>query len=220
MLEAPRAVSMAPEASVIRPDTSARLIDMIADFIAVAPHHGDAHALRRLKANPGLIPALVTPDRRVFWVDIGRRRLTEWKYRDSIHSALVSRPDRELFSTSLELLTHPDLDALIGAPDGFIFHMSRCGSTLLARALARAEAHNVIIEGTPLHIELWHHLTQGWQTGTRHPQQDAILRGMIGILCRPRWRNQRNLLKFRSWNVLFAEDIGRVCFFIVIPPRS
>ncbi len=195
---------------MIRPDTSKRLISMIADFTAGAPHHSDVHALQRLKASPGLIPALVTPDWRVFWVDVGQRRLTEWKYRDSIHSALVSRPDRELFSTSLELLAHPELDALHGAPDGFIFHMSRCGSTLLARALARAKTHNVIIEGTPLHIELWHHLTRGWQTSTRHPQQDAILRGMIGMLCRPRWPDQRNFLKFRSWNVLFVEDICRV----------
>jgi len=76
------------------------------------------------------------------------------------------------------------------APQGFIFHMSRCGSTLVAQMLARSPRHIVVSEAAPIDFAV--------QTGN-----PDILRAMVLAFGRRRsGREQRLFVKLDSWHAL------------------
>ncbi len=79
------------------------------------------------------------------WVHIGRHRLTEPFFDDTIRQCLRV-PYTSLFrqNTRLETLEHLDEAAL--QPAGFIFHTSRCGSTLVSQMLASLPRTIVVSE--------------------------------------------------------------------------
>lgn len=100
-----------------------------------------------------------------------------------------------------------DLDALCRAVDdqpglppcGFVFHMSRCGSTLLAQSLATVPCHAVASEPAPLEAVL--------RAGGEGPPV-RWLRGMVGALGQARHAEQRRFfVKFDAWSIL---DLGVV----------
>jgi hypothetical protein len=78
-------------------------------------------------------------------------------------------------------------------PAGFIFHLSRCGSTLVSQLLAGSSAHRVISEAMPIDRAL------------RQPSGEAAsaaaLRAAIGLLGQPAVDSERRLyIKFDSWH--------------------
>ncbi|MBX3012667.1 MAG: hypothetical protein KF832_14220 [Caldilineaceae bacterium] len=161
----------------------------------------------------------------VQWLDVGAFRFTKTKFEYAIQGLLATHAAETLLTTNLEPLAMPQLvpDSLY--PAGFIFHMSRCGSTLLAKSLARSIHHIVIDEGTPLNDGVWHYLTQGWQAAVMtdaHALQ--IYRNLVLALGRQRTAEQRAyFVKFRSWNALFADFIIKAfpdvpCLFIYRDP--
>jgi len=98
----------------------------------------------------GWIPIRVYADAqgyRVDWCYFGPRRLTEPFFRDSVQIAL-----QEPFNLAFRQDT--GIDALLDwarmqpgiHPTAFIFHTSRCGSTLLSRMLMALESHVVVSE--------------------------------------------------------------------------
>ena len=102
-----------------------------------------------------------------------------------------------------------DLDALCRAvddqpglpPAGFVFHMSRCGSTLVARALAAVPAHAVASEPGPLEAVL---RAEGDRRAVRW------LRGMVGALGQARRPEQRRFfVKFDAWSTLQLDLVRR-----------
>jgi hypothetical protein len=78
------------------------------------------------------------------WIYTPDHRFTEPFFEDSV-KACLSNPFTALFRCDMPL----GLAAPI-RPQGFIFHMSRCGSTLISRSLAAAESTLVISEAGPL----------------------------------------------------------------------
>jgi hypothetical protein len=99
-------------------------------------------------------------------------------------------------------------DAASG-PDGLIFHMSRCGSTLVSQMLAAMPSGVVVSEAPPLDdiVQLVH----------SHPdapleQRVALLRGMAAALGRDRFGNRRHyVIKTDSWHSL-ALPLFRAAF--------
>jgi hypothetical protein len=94
------------------------------------------------------------------------------------------------------------LAELAGEPTGFIFHMSRCGSTLLSRMLAALERAIVISEP---------HAVNDLLMPTA--QVDVVersrwLRRLVGAFDKRRSRRAEwFFIKFSSWNVLEVETI-------------
>lgn len=89
------------------------------------------------------------------------------------------------------------LDAFADAtpPDGFIFHMSRCGSTLVAQMLAAVPGHIVVSEPPPLDS-----IIQLAGRGTAPP---ATIRTMIAALTRDRHgTTRRRFVKLDAWHSL------------------
>ncbi|MCA9717743.1 MAG: hypothetical protein H6713_08385 [Myxococcales bacterium] len=163
-----------------------------------------------IQERPGLIPVQVTGDGRVLWADVGEYVFTEWKFRNSVAAAAAGE-DVVAFSTDVDLLMEEALAVESLPPAGFIFQVSRCGSTLLARSLARSLDNCVINEASPLHEGLWRVVTDGWREDAALTDAHVtLLRNLIGCLGRRRSAAQRRLfVKFRSWNVVFMRAIRR-----------
>lgn len=99
--------------------------------------------------------------------------------------------------TALDDLAQPA--GALHEPDGFIFHQSRCGSTLVARALATLAGTSVISEAPPLDAIVELGVYRPELTVERHAQ---LLRAMVAALTRPRRDETRTFIKLDSWHTL------------------
>lgn len=134
------------------------------------------------------------------WAWFGDRPLAEPLFEDSVNR-MATRPFSRAFRT------RTDLSALIAGaahedtlePDGFVFHMSRCGSTLVAQMLAAVPHHIVASEAAPVDaVFQWAMLS-----GAPLDRQVAALRAVVAALGRNRsGGGRRFFLKLDAWNVL------------------
>jgi hypothetical protein len=91
-------------------------------------------------------------------------------------------------------------------PTGFIFHMSRCGSTLVSQMLAALPENLVLSEAGPIESVL--HADS--QVNVTDNQRLAWLRWMVSALGQPREGNERYcFIKFESWHILDLPFIRR-----------
>lgn len=109
------------------------------------------------------------------------------------------------------------------APDGFIFHVGRCGSTLLANMLTGSGEHLVVKEP-----DLMSGLIAGWlQAEDASEAQglealvDAAVRSLLGATGEHRYK----VLKFAAWNVRMAGPLLRLfadtpSVFVYRPPAE
>ena len=111
--------------------------------------------------------------------------------------------------TPLSVLANAHPPDAADAPDGLIFHMSRCGSTLVSQMLAAMAGGVVASEAPPLDTIV--------QMAHSHPdapleQRVALLRGMAAALGRDRFGNRRHyVIKTDSWHSL-ALPLFRAAF--------
>ena len=133
----------------------------------------------------------------VDWCHLGARRLVEPFFYETVARAFTE-PFNQLFqrrtpADALEALP-PGLK-----PTGFIFHMSRCGSTLCAQALAADPANIVVSEGAPIR-----NMLQAPIYGPASPERVARrLRGIVNAYSQPRFAYERRFfVKFMAADVL------------------
>src|SRR5215213_3065868 len=92
-------------------------------------------------------------DNRAFvdWCFVGKERLTEPFFDDSIMKQF-REPFNLLFrhQTPIEFLGKLNEFSEGLKPNGFIFHLSRCGSTLISQMLAALPQNIVISEASPI----------------------------------------------------------------------
>lgn len=151
---------------------------------------------------PGWLPARSVPgagEPAIDWAWFGDRALREPLFEDSVRRATA-------LPLSRALRTRTDLPALIGGadgdqslePDGFVFHMSRCGSTLVAQMLAAVPHHIVASEPAPLDDLLQWAVT----SDTPLERKVAALRAVVRALGRNRTGNSRRFfLKLEAWSI-------------------
>jgi len=137
----------------------------------------------------------------VDWGYFGPRRLLEPFFDESVLRCLA-KPFNRLFrySTPIDALAgwlrqHPGLP-----PSGFIFHMSRCGSTLVSQMLAAIPRNIVVSEAGPIDAVVQARYSRPDLSDEQHA---AWLRWMIGALGQARSREERHLfVKLDSWHAL------------------
>ncbi len=146
---------------------------------------------------------------RVDWCWFGEQRLTQPFYRDEVDLAL-RLPFNQAFRRDTPLTTLLDWRAASPglAPSAFIFHASRCGSTLLAQMLARLDSHIVLSEPPPLDQLLRSH----YGSSLHGAEQAAAIDAMLSALgqCRD-GRASRLAVKLDAWN-LYELPLLRRCF--------
>ncbi|HXC54199.1 MAG TPA: hypothetical protein VNU97_02805 [Rhizomicrobium sp.] len=181
---------------------------------------GDPIGLARWSGGPptttspqdGWLPINILPqggETCIDWAYFGERRLSEPFFEDSVRRAL-RRPLNQLarHRTRLADLV-PAMAAAPGlAPDGFIFHMSRCGSTLVAQMLAADPANIVISEASPLDVVVQSDRASPADAAGLHA---ALLAAIVGALGRRRSAVQaRYFVKLDSWHTLALPLFRRV----------
>ena len=82
-------------------------------------------------------------------------------------------------------------------PTGFIFHMSRCGSTLVSQMLAALPRNIVLSEPPPVDDIL-----RLRQTGIDDVAVLHMLRDLVHCLAEPRHGEKHFVIKFDAWNVI------------------
>jgi hypothetical protein len=142
---------------------------------------------------PGLgwLPARVWPrdgELMLDWVWFGEQRLTEPFYEQSV--ARVSSGAPQPVTTPLAALARQTAGL---APTGLIFHMSRCGSTLVSQMLAACQANIVVSEAPPI--------DQIVRSGLSEADRLALLRAMVHAFGHARNTGAtRYFIKLDSWH--------------------
>jgi hypothetical protein len=138
----------------------------------------------------------------VDWCYMADQRFTHPFFSDTIRQR-TALPFNVLFrhQTPIEFLGELSEKNETIAPTGFIFHMSRCGSTLVAQMFAALAANIVISEAPPIDAII----------GSTDVERGTWLRWMLGALARKRTGREKNLfVKFDSWNTIELDFIRRV----------
>ncbi len=146
----------------------------------------------------------------VAWAHFAGVRLTAPFFEEPLRGAL-SRPFNRAFPyrTTLDDFVERAEFADALQPSGFIFHMSRCGSTLVSQMLAALPQNIVVSEAPPLDA-----IVQMAGQPTDRPPAGAIraLRAMVAALGRRRFAEERDyVLKLDCWHTL-ALPLFRAAF--------
>jgi hypothetical protein len=184
--------------------------DFTARLAAVAARHGGgvgAGEIRQLlafgagppplatAAPPGWLPAHIAGEGEaalVEWVFFGERRLLEPFYEASLRAVSLS-PFNRLLGFRTRLAELPATDS--PAPAGLIFHMSRCGSTLVAQMLAASARNVVVSEASPIDA-----VVRLGAVGLEPGQHARLLRAMVGTAGRASAGETRLFVKLDSWH--------------------
>jgi hypothetical protein len=144
----------------------------------------------------------------VDWCDLGDARFTDPFFDDTVRRAL-RLPFNLLFRhrTPARLLTEWERIEPEIPPTGFIFHLSRCGSTLISRMLAALPRNIVLSEAAPIDHVLG---TRFHSAPLPDGERAALLRGLLSALGQRRFEGERGLfVKFDCWHVLELPLIRR-----------
>jgi gluconate kinase len=143
----------------------------------------------------------------VDWCYMGKERFTQPFFDLTIEQRL-HKPFNLLFrhQTPLEFLGELYEQSPGLAPTGFIFHMSRCGSTLVAQMLASIEKNIVISEAPPIDSVLRANIVS---TSVTDEQRIEWLKWIIGALGKRRNSEKYYFIKFDNWSTLDMDLILR-----------
>ena len=137
----------------------------------------------------------------VDWAHFGGERLTEPFFEQSMRKALAHPFNRVFrYRMSIEDFVAQANGEQNLAPSGFIFHMSRCGSTLVSQMLAALHGNIVVSEAPPIDAVV--------QLSRLRPdlppeQRLKALTAMIAAFGRRRTGNERHyVIKFDAWHAL------------------
>lgn len=159
-------------------------------------------------ARPGLIPVQLDAVRRTaLWLDLNGYHCYDGSFRRALATYAAIRAGGRHPSqpwqcrSSLDFLSSGAYTAGCMNPTGFIFHAGRCGSTLLAKAIARSQEHMVFGEGGP-HNQIWRVVS-----GER-ASAPVLFRNLLLHMGRRRLPTYRaHIVKFTSFNILQFEII-------------
>ncbi len=144
----------------------------------------------------------------VDWGYVGRHQFSDPFFIQTI-SQCLRHPADLLFRhrTPLESLGQITASLRSVQPTGFVFHMSRCGSTLISQMLAALPQNLVLSEAGPIDDVLRAHFRNPAITEQERVQW---LQWMIAALASQRNPEEKSLfIKFDSWHVMFLPLIQR-----------
>jgi hypothetical protein len=170
-------------------------------------------AVGRIRATAGMVPLAIDPETEtggkgaVLWADIGDHPFREWQYMYTVQALANHGRIGDAFTTDFDVLLDDRVLADPIAPSGFMFHISRCGSTLSAKALARSPRHVVINQGGPLQRGFWATITRDWEQDAAPTAENLkAFRNLVLAMARRRSPEQtHSFVKFISWNTLYMD---------------
>lgn len=141
----------------------------------------------------------------VRWMEFGDAALAEPFFNQTVDRLRATKPPAREWETGLDALVR-EADCLPEVkPAGFIFHVSHCGSTLLANALRTAEGVQVVCESRfltqvllPVHVPTSDYMRERWSSRLR-----AVLGAFFSLFAHhPDGRAHRLVIKTASTSLL------------------
>lgn len=163
-------------------------------------------------------------DWQVDWCRFGRdAALREPFFNDSVAVAMRS-PFNQAFgrTTPLAMLCDWQRRSPGLPPTAFVFHVSRCGSTLLAQMLARLDSHIVLSEPPPLDALLRAH----YEHPVTASQQARWISALLSAYGQRRRGTERALvIKLDAWNLFELPQLRTLypdvpCLFLYRDPHE
>lgn len=138
----------------------------------------------------------------VEWLHFAGRRLTDPFFEDAVRRARRLPLNRLLpVRTPLARFAEAMPDGAACRPAGLVFHLSRCGSTLVAQMLSAVPQQVVISEAPPLDA-----IVELREAGRLAGDGTAELRAMVAALLRDRHGDRRvGVVKLDCWHMLAWE---------------
>ena len=155
------------------------------------------------------------------WLFAGKCRFTDPLFEDTIRKCRsMPENNKERFSTTFEIIPELRKQNTSYPPSGFIFHTSRCGSTLISQMLAALPQNIVISEAPPVDTILRAKLN----SKISDEQRTKWLEDLIWMLGQKRFNEEKSFfIKFDSWHILDFNSIssafpGVPCIFLYRNP--
>ncbi len=143
------------------------------------------------------------------WLYAGEKRFTEPFFDETIGKCLSHAYNSQRFRVVSDLAVLPGFGHQVEslAPAAFIFHISRCGSTLLSQVLSVSPA-TVVLSEVPFLDEMLH---LPLRTGLPLPQAGSLFTAAVALYGQKRFAQEQHLfIKTDSWHVLFWQQIRRL----------
>jgi hypothetical protein len=170
-----------------------------------------------LKLRP-LLPA-------IRWVEFGETRLSDPFFHQTVKKLCANQHTLGKISNFEFILMLAECIESKN-PCCFIFHLSRCGSTLLANAFKAVDSLTVVSEAQPITTlfapydpRRWPYAPDCWE---RH--RNMLLQAVIKVFGQRRGGKEKSLVvKFTSWNMLFLSLVRSLwptvpCLLVVRDP--
>ena len=143
------------------------------------------------------------------WMDMSGVSLTEPFFQQTVDKIRAEHPDRHERFTEYDTLVQLAFDSV--SPSGFIFHSSRCGSTLLANACRAIDGAIVLSEPAAVDKLVVRFITDTDEHRTKETLYSIFLRAVVSALGQKRTGNERYLfVKFACCSVSQIERIRRI----------
>ncbi len=144
------------------------------------------------------------------WLDMTGVLLSEPFFQQTVDRVRSGDNHRELF-TEFDVLVQLEKTLETVPPSGFIFHSSRCGSTLLANACRSINGALVLSEPYAVDKLLARFLTDVGDTPVKETLYSIFLRGVVHALGQRRTGADRYLfLKFSCCSLALIDRIRRI----------
>jgi hypothetical protein len=144
----------------------------------------------------------------LWWMDMSGVSLAEPFFQQTVERAKMDGKRRELF-TEFDVLLQLEKQLDSVQPTGFIFHSSRCGSTLVANACRAINNSIVLSEANAIDKLIARFITDTGDIKTS--LYSVFLRGVVNVLAQRRAGNEEHLfIKFACCSFAQIEQIRRI----------
>lgn len=144
----------------------------------------------------------------LMWMEMSGVSLTEPFFQQTVERA--RRENRAELFTEFDVLLQLEKQLESVQPSGFIFHSSRCGSTLVANACRAVSGSIVLSEANAIDKLIARFITDA-DTPVKESLYSVFLRGVVHALAQRRTDNERHLfIKFACCSFAQLERIKRI----------
>lgn len=162
----------------------------------------------------------------VTWMDFGSTPLDHPFFEDTVLKLRHGFPPAKELKSDMEAVLATADRLSTATPDGLIFHVSRCGSTLLSNALRTGEGTVVVSEPDPITKLLipYDESTVAYPLDQWLPLQAKFLQSLATIFAHYRTgRKERVIIKFASWSIFSWQVIRSIwpdvpCLIVIRDP--
>lgn len=144
----------------------------------------------------------------VAWMDMDGVEFVEPFFQQTVERLKSEHPERRELFTEFDTLVQLERTFESVPPTGFIFHSSRCGSTLLANACRALIGAIVLSESPAIDKLIARFITDTDEHGTKAKLYSVFLRGVVKALGQRRTGEERHLfVKFACCSVSQIERV-------------